>query len=151
MFSMLLLIARGVQDDMARERISSKDKKHRPVFIPLCLEIDLSFIARFIRDLLFIIFAKDQGSQLRIEISNNLSVTFHKLALIGLFTCDDGPSAQYEWDGSICGDPFAVIFSCDMEVCSGGHSAFTGGVSDKVIQFNPFPLSHAVFRSNMQI
>jgi hypothetical protein len=44
MFSMLLLIGRGAQDDMAIEIIKGKDKKHRVELVPLWLNTDLAFI-----------------------------------------------------------------------------------------------------------
>ena len=62
---MLLLVARGVQDDPAIEIIMSEVKKHRVELVPVCRGIKLTFRICII-DELFIIFAEDQRSQLPI-------------------------------------------------------------------------------------
>ena len=55
--------------------------------------------------------------------SDGLPISGH-CANVGLVAGVDRPAAQNEWNGSISGDPFTVVFSDEMQMSAGGYPAF---------------------------
>src|SRR5512137_1518248 len=47
-----------------------------------------------------------------------------------------GPTIHDKGDGTVCSDPLAVVFACDVQVRGGGRAPFTGGMPDAISTFD---------------
>ena len=101
--------------------------------------------------LLSIIFTKDQGPQLAIEIGRDHTVAFDKFSFIGFFPCHSSPTIEDKWYRSIGDHPFAIIFSGNMQVCSCCDASLAGGMTNPVICLHPLTLGNTALVGDMQI
>ena len=100
--------------------------------------------------------AEDDGLRFSKRIrGNRLSILRHCAGtetVTAWFASDvNCPSAQHHWNGPTSRNPFAVVFTDEMQMSTGFVSADTGWMPDVIITINPFSNRGTIGSGNVQI
>jgi len=95
--------------------------------------------------------AYNVGPFLTDGVGDNGVFTSDQFSLVGFVTRDDSPSREDEGNRTVCSHPLPVVFSGEMQMCTGGHPTFTRGMPDSIIDLQPGALFHSTIGGNVQI